>query len=1013
MQNLPTGVDGVRYQLVDLDGEGASGILTEQAGNWFYKPNLGGGRFGPVHLVSPIPSLADLRGGQQLMDLDGDGRLDLVQLTPSASGYYERSDEGGWSNFKPFVSLPNLDWRNNNLKFIDLTGDGRADILISEDEIFTWHPSLAEHGFGSSERVNQAFDEESGPRLVFADSSQSIFLADMSGDGLTDLVRVRNGEVCYWANLGYGRFSARVTMDNSPWFDEPDLFDQRRIRLADVDGSAVTDIVYLRSDGIQIYFNQSGNGWSDERTLPPFPHTDNLSSVTVVDLLGTGTACLVWSSPLPSDGFRSMRYVDLMGPQRPHLMVSMKNNMGAETTVHYVASTKFYLADKAAGTPWITRLPFPVSVVERVETLDRISRNRFVTRYAYHHGFFDGVEREFRGFGFVEQWDTEEFAALSACDALPNATNIDAASHVPPVLTRTWFHTGAWTQAGRVSRQFEQEYYREPGLNHSEFEAQLLPDTILPPGLSEQEQREAHRALKGSILRQESYAMDDTPQSAHPYVVSERDYTIELLQPISKNRFAVFFTHPRETIDYHYERNPADPRISHSLTLAVDSFGNVLRSAAIGYGRRRADASLELRDQAKQAQTLVTCTENKFTNAVELDDEYRAPLPSESRTFELTGLTLDSDGRFDLRIVDAAALSAVVIDYEAGLQKRTIEHARSLYRRNDLSGPLPLGHLESLALPFESYKQAFTPGLLRQVYEDRVNDEMLANEGAYVHSEGDDNWWTPTGRMFFSANQASSPADELDVARQHFFLPRLFLDPFGSATTVSYDRHDLLLTETRDALDNTVRSENDYRVMQPRLVTDPNGNRAEASFDALGMLVGTAAMGKESEHLGDSLDGFEPDLDEATIIAHLQDPFADPHDILGAASTRLVYDIEQYQRTSATGNPQPNVVYTMARETHHADLSPGEITKIQHSFSYSDGFGREIQKKLQAEPGPLKAHGPEVNPRWVGSGWTVFNNKGKPVRQYEPFFTDTHHFEFDVRIGVSPVLFLRSHRTRG
>src|SRR3712207_819524 len=47
----------------------------------------------------------------------------------------------------------------------------------------------------------------------------------------------------------------------------------------------------------------------------------------------------------------------------------------------------------------------------------------------------------------------------------------------------------------------------------------------------------------------------------------------------------------------------------------------------------------------------------------------------------------------------------------------------------------------------------------------------------------------------------------------------------------------------------------------------------------------------------------------------------------------------------------------------------------------------------------------DVSPRWVGSGWTVFNNKGKPVRQYEPFFTDTHGFEFDVRIGVSPVLF--------
>ena len=45
------------------------------------------------------------------------------------------------------------------------------------------------------------------------------------------------------------------------------------------------------------------------------------------------------------------------------------------------------------------------------------------------------------------------------------------------------------------------------------------------------------------------------------------------------------------------------------------------------------------------------------------------------------------------------------------------------------------------------------------------------------------------------------------------------------------------------------------------------------------------------------------------------------------------------------------------------------------------------------------------NPRWVGSGWTVFNNKGKPVRQYEPFFSDSHRFELEVRIGVSPVLF--------
>ena len=111
-------------------------------------------------------------------------------------------------------------------------------------------------------------------------------------------------------------------------------------------------------------------------------------------------------------------------------------------------------------------------MVERVETYDRISRNRFVTRYAYHHGYFDGVEREFRGFGMVEQLDTEEFAALSADRAAFAGDQYRRGSHVPPVLTRTWFHTGAYIGRDHVSNFFARlldendtgEYYREPGL---------------------------------------------------------------------------------------------------------------------------------------------------------------------------------------------------------------------------------------------------------------------------------------------------------------------------------------------------------------------------------------------------------------------------------------------------------------------------------------------------------------------------------------------------------------------
>src|SRR5262249_4829907 len=168
-------------------------------------------------------------------------------------------------------SLPNLDWGSPYLKFIDLTGDGHVDILVTEDNDFCWYPSLAEEGFGPAERIPQGWNEEKGPRLVFADAEHAIHLADLSGDGLSDLVRVRNGEVCYWPNLGYGRFGPKVTMDNSPWFDNLDQFDPRRIQLADIDGSGTTDIIYIGRKGIDLYFNQSGNSWSPSRHLESYP----------------------------------------------------------------------------------------------------------------------------------------------------------------------------------------------------------------------------------------------------------------------------------------------------------------------------------------------------------------------------------------------------------------------------------------------------------------------------------------------------------------------------------------------------------------------------------------------------------------------------------------------------------------------------------------------------------------------------------------------------------------------
>jgi RHS repeat-associated protein len=1119
LENLPTGLDGSNSQWVDLDEEGTSGILLEQGNGWLYKRNTSANyetlqdgiasptaRFGPAEPIASWPNLS-LAAGAQIMDLAGDGQMDVVEMDGPIRGFYERTDDGHWSPFTAFKSWPNINTRDPNVKFVDVNGDGHADIMVTEGGTLTWYPSLAEDGFGPAVRVSIPQNEERGPRVIFADGTQSIYLADLSGDGLTDLVRIRNGEVCYWPNLGYGHFGGKVTMDHSPWFDVPDQFEQRRIRLADIDGSGTTDIFYLHRDGVKAYFNRSGNAWSDPVTLRQLPGVENVSSYQALDLLGNGTACLVWSSQLPSNARRPMKYLRLMD-EKPHLLTSVVNNLGAETRVKYAASTKFYLQDTEAGTPWITHLPFPVHVVERVESFDYISRNRFTASYMYHHGFFDGVEREFRGFGMVEQMDTEEFAALSSSDFFPKGDNTDESSRVPPVVTKTWFHTGAYLGRDNISKHFEGKYYREGDkseqvgrLNEEQLEAMSLPDTILPTStlladgsrasvtLTSDEEREACRALKGSILRQEVYAVDTKADgspsevSDRPYTVSERNYTIEVVQQTGPNPHPVLFVHPRETIDFHYERKlyesegktVADPRVGHSVNLDVDRFGNIRESVAIGYGRRYAEKDEWLQDEDRQAQmvTYITFTQSTFTCVVDSSDDYRTPLPAEVLTYEipqqkpisaLPGITnlftfeelrnlvqTASDGSHDIPYEDIDAKGTT----GDGPSRRIIERVRSVYRKNDLTALLACGQMESMALPGDSYKLAFTPGLLSTVFRRKRTDgtweslldhpELVLGKkgedgGGYIDLNSDGHWWIPSGRIFYSPGSRDSAPTEVKLARQRFFLAHRFRDPFDNDVTVEYDsdlndaskNHNLLLVETRDPVGNVVSVKtrddgglesvrNDYRVLQPYWVTDPNRNRTRVAFDALGLVVATAVMGKPGEKKGDDLSGVVTDLRQAELDA-LREAL-DPHDpaptLLRGASTRIVYDIHCFVRSKVASPDmptrwQPAFAATLARETHVNDALPPQGLRIQISFSYSDGFGREIQKKIQAEPGKVQVEDGAGNtsivdtsskPRWVGSGWTVFNNKGKPVRQYEPFFSADHSFQFGKKVGVSPILF--------
>jgi RHS repeat-associated protein len=1042
LNNLPEGIDGSRFRWVDLNGEGLSGILMEQDGGWGYKRNyspinevtLGNGerairaRFGEMERVFSMPVPGNFRT-QQFLDLTGNGRLDFATFDGPVPGYFERTEDEGWETLRTFRSLPQLNWSEPNLQFVDLNGDGLADVLITEHDVFTFHASLGGDGFAAAERVFCPRDEERGPHIVIADKTHTVSLADMTGDGLHDLVRVRNGEVCYWPNLGYGRFGRKVTMNASPHFTSEERFDPKRVRLADIDGSGTTDLVYIGEHGIHIFFNRSGNEWSSGTQLDVFPSYDQLETVQVVDLLGNGTACLVWSSPLANHARAPMRYVDLMGSRKPHLLTSVRNNYGAETRIAYAPSTRFYLEDKFAGHPWITRLPFPLHVVERVENYDWIGRSRFVARYTYHHGFFDGVEREFRGFGMVEQRDTQVHRHDTLFSEV-GPLNEDASSFNPPVLTKTWFHTGAFFEEGQITKQFEHEYWTEPAMRgddpaaESARRALFIPDSVMVDSdLTANELREAMRALKGSILRVEVYSEDESTHSKNPYAVTENNYSVIRLQSFGPNKHAVFRTSPRESASFHYERQDADPRISHEFTLETDDFGNVKRYASVAYPRRAgypepeptlsaAFRGMLAHDQTRMhvaaAEHRYTDPVNRLTDAISFD-VYRGRLGFETISAELTGFAPagplfrfeEIDAHYttlwvghDMAYEDVSTPDIEGMGAPVAYARRIVEHARTVYRSDDLTMLLPLGTAHPMALPGESYRLALTAGMLPRIFGARVTDAMLT-EGGYVRLAGQNDWWIPSGRVFFSGGDADTPVQELAAARAHFFKIRRSIDPFGAVSRIEYDKYDLIPQSATDPVGNVTTDVIDYRVLQPRRVIDSNGNFTEVGFDCLGQITGTAVGGSAGE--GDTLTEFNADLTEAQIQAVRADPLGAPATLLAKATARYVYDRLAFCRTRANPAPDPPLTYTLTRETHVSDLN-GRTTGFRHVFLYADGFGREVQKKLQAKPDA-------AGPRWVASGWTVFNNKGLPVRKFEPFFTTSPGFELNHQAGVSSFTF--------
>jgi len=996
---------GERYRLVDLDGEGIPGLLAADRGRWTYRRNLGDGVFGAASPLPTVPAGASL-AVQQLSDLSGSGRKALVQYGPSTPGFNGREEDGSWAAWRPFRHMPNINWSDPNLRFVDLNGDGRPDLLFTEEDVFHWFPSEGPEGYGEPEWARQLGGEEQAPCQVFTDSRQGVYFADMSGDGLLDLVRVRARSVCYWPNLGYGRFGGKVQLDNAPRLAPPDRFDPARVRLVDSDGTGPTDLLYFDEHGATVYLNQSGNSWSDGSELPAWPVVDTPGAVQVADVLGTGTSALVWWSPAPGDRRQPLRYVDLTGGVKPNLLTEIDNGLGAKTTIEYTPSTKFYLSARATGTPWLTRLGFPVQVVSKVEIEEQIQETHLEQLYEYHHGYYDTYEREFRGFGLVVSQDTETFE--------------DGASDLvrDPVQTKIWFHTGSWTDHSNFSTQYQTEYWS------GDSSAPDVEDTVLPSGdYAPQELREAVRALRGRPLRVEVFGLDGSDDAESPYTVAETNYTLNQVQPLEEQAHSVWLATARETRTANYERDGTDPRVAHEVVLETGSFGEVHRTASVAYKRRGAGHS------SAQGTTLVTLSQVNHTYdaaagdaPVDTNDAWRTPVPYVTVTWEVNGLDNKADTApfdvADLDLVPGSDGSLAEFDgsHSSGTWFRRLSHEVRTFLGDDTTSTLEPGTIEPVGLPHKTFRMAFPNSLRTGVFgastpADSVigglNGSGFSQGAGYLQSsdwldqvisgtpgssdytgvlldstDNPDDWWVPSGVADFDSTT--------------FFMPTKATDPFGNETTVTYETHDLLPATVEDARGNEVdadysgQSDSDgYRVLQPTEVTDPNGNSVQTLHDERGAVVQLAYTGSGGE--GEAVNP----ADEEDATAYWQ------------------YDLDNW---SSSGTP------ASVRALHRTEHDQTGTVTWYESVAYFDGLGRVVSVKTNVELGKApdqNSDGTLVNgtytlvtvtapdTRWVGSGRVVYDNKGAPVRQYEPYFASVDAFETEeafVTWGVSPTM---------
>jgi YD repeat-containing protein len=1028
---IPGYLNNSDFLPVDLFAEGAPGFLFSNDTTSLYIEPLGEGKFQEPQELGKFPVQRNIQNGRlSLVDLEGDRQLALM-LNPrpnGTGGFYQLQDYAAWSEFKAFPSFP-ADFSNPELETTSLSGNGKNDLVLADIGTIHVYTSLGKTGFSKAKTINAPQDF---PVRKNGYEEELVTFADMFGDGLLHRVRISNGSVECWPCAGYGRFLEKRTLANAPSFKEG--LNIKRIFLADLDGSGTTDLVYVYSDRVELFINQSGNSFSDafKVMLPENEYYGDIDQISFADIDGTGITCLVFTkiAPVPRHYYfpfngtvNVSKAIPDAAPIKPYLLVSINDNMGANTQLQYCSSTRFYLEDKRAKIPWITKLPFPVQVIEQVTHYDEIAKTKLVQRFKYHDGYYDPVDKEFRGFGYVESWDSQTFETYEKdTDTGPfEVQKIKEELFVAPVYTRSWYNTGVEDINSTINEYFKKQYYQ------GDTKAYDFPNNVFSgiPANDHETRRQAYAALKGQIIRQEVYGLDDNADySNNLYTVTESNNEVILLQPKANQPYAVFKVNARENIHYQYERVSSDPRVQQSF-YQYDDFGNPVNTCTVFLPRRSQSNAIVNKEQ-QELKAIASRT--SFINVT--DAFRRIGVACQTKSFEVKGLEPHQNGYMDYQYIKNNVFSKTENNFEdtppffqAPVELQLINYDKTFFWNDDQTWALPHGKLTARALIHHQQIAEFSENQIQDILNGKISDTFLQENGGYIKEEG--YWWnlglvqyyfTPANpEGFYLPTETSVPTAKMLQA----------VSAIQSKTTIEYDKpyhfRPIKVLQWLDAANsNDTEAIIDYTTLLPKQVTDINKNCVQVLFDPLGQVIVHCLFGKVDGKKTGSMtlypDGNNlAEYQKRTTSSSggpisFDDVVSQPEYYLQGAGSFFYYDLFTWVREQTfedTGKQPMSTISLLRNDFYHQTNGSISPFSCQVSILYADGTGRALETKLLAEEGVaypkdadrrlIMENGKTVlsftDPRWIVSGRTVYNNKGKPCEQYLPYFSNTPYYE--------------------